>query len=192
MPRFSLRFWKRRPVPNELAPPAAVATNGTVTPGCGIFPIRILFVCGSDTCRSPMAKIILQQKLKSLGRSAEYTIESAGYSVTVTAKKASDGSREAMVGLFGQDLLETHQPRALDPEAVEQADLILVMSPAMKDGLPADKTFTLKEYTGDHGAIAEPYGLSNQPYISTAHEISYYLDLAMLKILALPPRIISR
>jgi protein-tyrosine-phosphatase len=192
MPGFSLRFWKRRPTPDELAPPVAAATDGTATPGGGASPINILFICGSDTCRSPMAKIILQQKLKGLGRLAEYTIESSGYSVTVAAKKASDGSREAMVGLFGQDLLATHQPRALDSETVEQADLILVMSPAMKDGLPAEKTFTLKEYTGDHGAIAEPYGLSNQPYLNTAHEISYYLDLAMLKILALPPRMISR
>jgi protein-tyrosine-phosphatase len=149
---------------------------------------KILLLCGGDTCRSPMAKIILQQKLRELGRLKEYDIESAAASAVRSSQKASDGSREAMVAMFGKDLLADHKSKEVTPEMIEKADLILVMSPVMKEGLPSDKTFTVKEYAGDSGTIEEPFGSDFRSYLKTADEISYFLDLAMLNLLSLPPR----
>jgi protein-tyrosine-phosphatase len=149
---------------------------------------KILLICGGDTCRSPMAKIILQQKLRELGRLKEYDIQSAAASAIHSSQKASDGSREAMVALFGTDLLADHKSREVTPEMIGTADLILVMSPVMKDGLPPEKTFTLKEYAGDSGTIEEPFGSDFRSYLKTADEISYFLDLAMLSLLSLTSR----
>jgi protein-tyrosine-phosphatase len=169
---------------NSDIPAVTSETNSVYT---DTYRIRILFICGSDTCRAPMARVILEQKLKELGRLEEYEIDSAAVS-NVPGLRASDGSREAMVALFGNDLLASHLSKTITPELIEKADLVLVMSPSMKEGLPVDKTFTLKEYIEDTGAIAEPDADDFRGYIYTANDISYTLDLAMLRILALQPR----
>ncbi|MFC1938440.1 hypothetical protein ACFLWH_02150 [Chloroflexota bacterium] len=42
-------------------------------------PKRILLICGGNTCRSPMAKIILEVKLKNTGKIDEFLIDSSAY-----------------------------------------------------------------------------------------------------------------
>jgi protein-tyrosine-phosphatase len=169
--------------PAELVVPEAMIEGGIIDGGTT--RKRILLVCGGNTCRSPMAKAILEEKLKDLGRFEEFDVDSAAYSAVPTSAKASDESRVAMVMLYGKDLLASHESKRLTPELIEQADLILVMSPAMKEGLPAEKTHTLMEYAWETGTIADPFGSDRRLYLRTALEISRTLDRILLRLLSL-------
>jgi protein-tyrosine-phosphatase len=171
------------PDPVDLAAPEATREAGSRARG--VSRKRILLVCGGNTCRSPMAKAILEEKLKDLGRSEEFEVDSAASSAVTTSLKASDESRVTMVVLYGKDLLASHESKGLNPELIEQADLILAMAPAMKEGLPAEKTFTLKEYAWETGTIADPFGSDRRLYLRTALEISRTLDRILLRLLSL-------
>jgi protein-tyrosine-phosphatase len=163
--------------------PAAIQDDGI---RCGdAARKRILLVCGGNTCRSPMAKAILEEKLRDLGRFEEFKVDSAASSPVPSSLKASDESRVAMVMLYGKDLLASHESKRLTPELTDQADLILVMSPAMKEGLPAEKTHTLKEYAWETGTIADPFGSDRRLYLTTALDISRTLDKMLFRLLSL-------
>jgi protein-tyrosine-phosphatase len=165
--------------------PVSAATHEAVIREGDVARKRILLVCGGNTCRSPMAKAILEEKLKDLGRFEEFEVDSAASSAVPSSLKASDESRVAMVMLYGKDLLASHESKRLTPELTDQADLILVMSPAMKEGLPAEKTHTLKEYAWETGTIADPFGSDRRLYLTTALDISRTLDKMLLRLLSL-------
>lgn len=142
---------------------------------------NILLVCGGNTCRSPMAKVIFEQKLKALGKLEEHKIDSAAYDGP-TYQKATKEGRAAIMILYGSDLLASHQSKKITPDLIQTADLILVMSPRMKIGLPAEKTYTLKEYAGDTGDIADPFGGDVNAYLKTAKDISGAVDKIIPKL----------
>jgi len=142
---------------------------------------KILFICGGNTCRSPMAKVILEQKLKAVGRVDKFVIDSAAYDYP-TSQGASINAREAIKELFGEDLLVSHKAKKLTPNLVEQADLILVMGEGMKEGLPPDKTWTLKEYSGGTGDVADPFGGTLETYLECAKELSSLLEKVLPKL----------
>ena len=132
----------------------------------------ILIVCSGNTCRSPMAKVILEQKLKSLGRIGEFEIDSAAYDWP-TYETATKEAREAIERLYGEDLLASHRSKKLTTNLIQQAELILVMCTRMKEDLPAEKTYTLKEYAGEKGDIADPFPEGDEgTYLELADDIS--------------------
>ncbi len=111
---------------------------------------QILLICGGNTCRSPMAKVILADKLKKVSKLEAFMIDSAAYDYP-TYQGASTNARKVIKQLFGEDLLVSHTAKKLTPDLVEGADLILVMGAGMKKGLPQEKTWTLTEYAGELG-----------------------------------------
>ncbi len=144
---------------------------------------RILLVCGGNTCRSPMSKVILEQKLKAIGKLGGFEIDSAACG-SPTYQTASKEAREAIKTLFGEDLLATHQAKKVAPNLIQWADLILVMTGQMKGLLPAGKTYTLKEFAGGSGDIIDPFGGSQDTYIMSAKEISAAVDKIIPRLLA--------
>ncbi|MBI2850678.1 MAG: low molecular weight protein arginine phosphatase [Chloroflexi bacterium] len=142
---------------------------------------KILLVCGGNTCRSPMAKVIFEQKLEAIGKLDEFETDSAAYDGP-TYQNATKEARQAMIALYGKDLLASHQAKKLTADLMQQADLILVMSDRMKKGLPAEKTYTLKEYAGETGSIADPFGGDVATYLKTAKEISNAADKMIPKL----------
>ncbi len=88
-------------------------------------PLRILFVCSGNTCRSPMAEIIARRTAKENGVEG-YEFRSAGTS-TVTGLPASEGARRAAErhGLS----LAGHTSSLLTQSAIEWADLVFPMAP---------------------------------------------------------------
>ena len=142
---------------------------------------RILFVCGGNTCRSPMSKVILQHKLKTRGQLDIFEVDSAAYNHP-TYEGASSNAREAVKKLLGDDPLAGHNAKKLTPGLVEAADLILVMEARMKRGLPRGKTWTVKEYAGGSGDIADPFRGSLNTYLKCIHEISTALEDVLPKL----------
>ncbi|MFC1995511.1 hypothetical protein ACFLVM_01355 [Chloroflexota bacterium] len=140
-----------------------------------------MLICGGNTCRSPMTKVILADKLKKASKLEAFMINSTAYDYP-TYQGASTNAREAINQLFGEDLLVSHMAKKLTPDLVEGADLILVMGADMKRGLPREKTWTLKEYSGGTGDVVDPFGGNIDTYITCAKEISSLLEKVLTKL----------
>jgi protein-tyrosine-phosphatase len=142
---------------------------------------KILFLCTGNTCRSPMAKVILEQKLKTRGDLSNFEVDSAACK-SPSDTMANMKARDVIKRMYGQDLLSGHRAKWLTKAIAEEADLILVMEDVMKRGLPPGKTWALKAFAGGSGDVADPYGGSPADYFTCAQEISDTLDRALPKI----------
>src|ERR671939_243844 len=86
--------------------------------------MNLLFVCTGNTCRSPMAEVLMREALTARGVDS-VTVSSAGTGAWDGAP-ASEGAY--LVGLeHGLDL-SGHRARLLTRDIARGADLILVMS----------------------------------------------------------------
>ncbi|MFC1972640.1 low molecular weight protein arginine phosphatase, partial [Chloroflexota bacterium] len=96
---------------------------------------------------------------------------------------ATQDAMEVIKKIYGQDLLATHKSKKLTTEFVERADIILAMTVAIKNGLPPEKSWTLKKYGGSFGDISDPYGENLETYLKCAYEISDLMDRVVDKLL---------
>ncbi|MDW7684372.1 MAG: low molecular weight protein arginine phosphatase [Bacillota bacterium] len=134
---------------------------------------KLLFVCTGNTCRSPLAAAFAREALAGAGLT-HWTVDSAGLAAR-DGSPASDGSLHA-AGDFGLDL-SLHRAKPLSPLLVDSAALILTMTAAQKQvllqALPqfADRIFSLTEYLGADGDVADPFGGPPSLYRETAHQL---------------------
>lgn len=144
--------------------------------------MRFLFVCSGNTCRSPMAKIIMEHKLKEIGMLDKFEIDSACLYFP-TLNMASKEAREVIRIKYGEDLLASHRPKRITPSLIRWADIILTMTTRLKEGLPQGKVFTLKEFAGSSGDISDPFGEGQTAYLIAADEISETIAKITTKLL---------
>lgn len=122
---------------------------------------HILLVCTGNTCRSPLAEVLLRRELGVRGVE-DVVVESAGTGAW-DGVPASEGSY--LVALeHGLDL-SGHRARLITREMVERADLILTMGRSHVARVAAlggaGRTHLLGEFAGRQGADAEvpdPFG----------------------------------
>jgi protein-tyrosine-phosphatase len=135
-------------------------------------PKHILFVCTGNTCRSPMAEVLLRQALEDRG--LDIRVSSAGTGAW-DGSPASEGAY--LVALeHGLDL-SAHTARTLTPELVDDADLILTMSGHHRTRVAelggADKVRVLGQYAGREARpdVSDPFGGDLASYRATFEEL---------------------
>ncbi len=150
--------------------------------------MHILFVCTGNTCRSPLAAVLLQHALEARGVAGQVTVASAGTGAWDGAP-ASEGAY--LVGIEQGVDLSSHRARLLTRELVSSADLILVMSRhhavRVAELGGADRVHLLGDFAGRSGTAAEvtdPFGGELHDYRVTLTELRELIDGVVTRLAA--------
>ena len=153
--------------------------------------ITILFVCTGNTCRSPMAQVMLQEELRRAGIGENQV---RALSAGIFAFEGDQATEQAKTTMAEQGLtLVDHRSRRLTPRLINEAHLILGMteehkhSVLMIDAAAADKVFSLAEFVADPEEkiwqdVADPYGRPLSAYRRTAESLRPLLRKLVKKI----------
>lgn len=142
---------------------------------------RVLLVCTGNTCRSPLAEVMLKQlrpdwEVRSAGLMASPGAPAAANSVLVARQRGLD--------------LSSHQSTQLDRSLVEWADLILCLGENHRRALgqmfpeARDKTLVLREAAGLEKPwdISDPVGQSLAVYEECARQIDEALQALAVRV----------
>jgi len=91
---------------------------------------KITVACDENTCRSPMAKAVLENLMMQRG---VHDIVVDSVALERPGSVADTRAREAIKGRYGKDLLKGHVPRPIDVESLGR--LVIVMTKAQKGKL---------------------------------------------------------
>ncbi len=135
--------------------------------------MNILFVCTGNTCRSPMAEVMMIELLKEK-RIKNVEVSSAGTSVFMP----SGASYNAILTVAKRNIdLTSHTSRNIDAGMLESADAVYTMTGAQKELLShifpqyAKKINTLLEHD-----VSDPFGGDEEEYKNCADEIYQGLE----------------
>jgi protein-tyrosine phosphatase len=100
----------------------------------GVMPVRVLFVCLGNICRSPAAEAAFRRHLSAAGASHEFDVESAGTGSWHIGELPDRRMRQAA---SRRGLEMTSRARQVSPEDFQRFDYILAMDRANLDVLLA-------------------------------------------------------
>ena len=138
-------------------------------------PVRVLFVCRANVCRSPMAEAIFNAVAEDGG--LPYRAASAGVAALVDEDMAPN-ARAALeeVGIYAGG----HRARQAGEAMMGDADLVLAMSPRQvaalrqRFGAPPDRVHALPGYAlgaPPEEGIPDPYGLTMTAFRATVRQL---------------------
>lgn len=138
----------------------------------------VLFVCTGNICRSPIAEYLFNHyssKLKLPFKAQSAGLISGGAMISLNSLQLL-----AEQGISSQE----HYSRQINPEILSQNWLVLTMEERQRDVIRnnypeyAQRVYTLKEYVGEDGDIADPIGEELDYYRNIYNQI----DAALLKL----------
>jgi protein-tyrosine-phosphatase len=148
---------------------------------------RILVVCTANICRSPVAEVLLRDRLRQRN-SDSWGVESVG-----TWAHVKRGASQYSIQLMAEQGLDltSHQARMIDETALQQADLVLCMEAGHCEALRAEfpahaaKIYMLSEMVNQRFNIQDPYGQSIEAYRRMVADLTSIIDQGLERIMAL-------
>lgn len=151
----------------------------------------IMLVCMGNTCRSVMAEAMLKQALREVMGNAAEDIRVISAGVSARCGDPASYHAEAAMKELGLDV-SLHQACRVSAEALNDADLVLTMTMALRDELLQDyptigsKVMTLTEFAGltrELGQdIKDPFGYPLEVYKASAEQIGKAVEIVAKKI----------
>ncbi len=151
-------------------------------------PIRIIFVCQGNICRSPAAMFLLRHKLSLLGLSDSYFVTSAGLENSTSGEDMHHGSK-AQLDLH-KIPYSLHSAHKLSVKEYLSADYVITMENVQKiyikrmmSGSKAEKLYRLYDFTGEKRDIADPYytGDFAKAYEDISEGVDAFIQAVVLK-----------
>ena len=143
----------------------------------------VLLVCTGNTCRSPMAEVLLRHRLAEKLETTTAGLEERGVMVMSAGIAAMSGGRstpEAVKAVAERGLdLSGHESQPLSDRLVRFADLILTMTRGHREAIlaqwpaAADRTHLLCR---DQTDVSDPIGGPQEVYTRCAAQIDAQLD----------------
>lgn len=132
------------------------------SPGTGLPPTRILFVCHGNICRSTMAQFVMEELVRRAGREGEFVIDSAATSSEELGNPPHHGT---VVKLREKGFpVGSHRARRVRRDEYEDWDHIIYMDAENAWGLsrilggdPCGKVSRLLDWTDRPGDVADPW-----------------------------------
>ncbi len=149
----------------------------------------ILILCTANMVRSPIAGVLLLQKLRNEPDSKEWKVESAG-TWTIPGRPAALKTIEVMQQLYKVDL-STHRTKLVSRSLLRSFDLVLVMEAGQKEALRSEfpelseRVKLLYEMVGQLRDVSDPIGGTASDFIDTAKEIDDVLSRGLQNIMRL-------
>lgn len=143
----------------------------------------VVMVCTGNTCRSPMAEVLLKRRLsEKLGCPIDQ-LEDRGFLVMSAGLSAAPGGRAAaeaqeIMKERGLDL-SMHESQPLSERLIRFADIIVTMTRAHREAIvshmpeAATRTFVLARNRGD---VSDPIGMPIEQYRRCADQIDALLE----------------
>lgn len=139
-------------------------------------PMHIDFICTGNICRSPMAEVIIRDKIEAAGLAGEVEVTSAGMGGWHVGQGADKRALEELrkAGYDGA----THIASQIGPEDLA-ADLIVALdtghrSELIASGADAEKVVLLRDFdpaAGEDASVADPYYGGMEGFRTTREQI---------------------
>jgi protein-tyrosine-phosphatase len=178
--RFGQRSSLVRVVGNELK----VLRSGVISEANlkRLASYMVVVVCTGNTCRSPMAEMLLRKRLADKLGKAPDKLEDCGVLVLSAGIAAAPGGRAATEAIAimnerGLDL-SLHESQPLSDRLVRYADLIITMTRGHREAIvnhwpeAGPRTYVISRNRGD---VADPIGGPADMYRKCAEQIDAYL-----------------
>jgi protein-tyrosine phosphatase len=122
------RMARRTPSPTPGFPAASDRALGSAAPHQAA-PFRVMTVCTGNICRSPMAEIVLRDRLEAAGLGPRVVADSTGVSDEEHGNPIDRRARATLLD-HGYDVGVGHRARRVTPSDLASRDLVLAMTSA--------------------------------------------------------------